>query len=367
MKKIKLIFSIVFLLAVTISCSDESGIDTNDAIDTTPTSEVSNIFEITNDNSGDVRIKPSGNSVALFMVAYGDAGNGVVTLTPGKSIVHSYAEGTYTVTITAQDIAGVKTTQTYPLVVKYRAPEDLKITNIIEGNDIVVSAEAKYARSFLVYYGDVPNEVGTPMAIDEELAVHEYPGPGVYNLKVVALSGGAPITEEVQVITIYAPFSLPITFENPVQNYGGGGTFGGVGVGVIANPFSGGINTSTSVWQYTKPAGAESWSGTYTPVAKPNGVPININNGKIFKVMVYATETGKMLNLEIEKGGSNEQLAYILKMPITVANQWQELVFDFSSAGIPAGTTFNQLVFRYNDAEGGKGEVIYMDNVTQNN
>ena len=366
MKKIKLIFSIVFLLAVTISCTDDSGIDTDASFSNSPTSDLSNIFEVSTDNSGNVKIKPIGEGVVSFTVDYGDSSTEVATLLPGKSVMHTYAEGTYTVTITGIDIGGVKTTATYPLVVTYRAPENLAIVKVVEASDVIVSAEADYAKGFLVYYGDVPNEVGTPMAIDETLPPHTYPGPGVYNLKVVALSGGAATTEKIETITIYAPFSLPITFENPIQNYGVGGTFGGVNVAVIDNPFSGGINTSAKVWQYTKPTGAESWSGTWTPLATPNGVPIDTKNGNKIKVMVYATETGKMLNMEIEQG-SNGIANQVLKMPVTVANQWHEIVFDFGTAGIPSGTTFKQLVFRYNDSSKGTGEVIYIDNVTQTN
>ena len=43
------------------------------------------------------------------------------------------------------------------------------------------------------------------------------------------------------------------------------------------------------------------------------------------------------------------------------------LSFDFGTFGIPAGTTFNQLVFRYNDSANGTGEVIYLDNIKQTN
>lgn len=364
MKKIKLIFSFVFLLAVTISCTDESGIDTDASFSNTPSTDLSNIFEISTDNSGNVRIKPTGEGIVSFAVAYGDGNNELVTLAPGNSTMHTYAEGNYTVGITAIDIAGVKTISSYPLVVTYRAPENLKIDKTIEASDIIVSATADYAKSFLVYYGDVANETGTPMALGETLPPHNYPEPGVYNLKVVALSGGLATSEKVDSVTIYAPFSLPITYENPIQNYGTGGTFGGVNVAVIDNPVSGGINTSASVWQYTKTSAAETWSGTWTPLAAPNGVPIDMSNGNKIKVMVYATEAGKMLNMEIEQG-SNGVANQVLKMPVTVANQWQEIVFDFSS--VPAGTTFKQLVFRYNDAEKGIGEVIYIDNITQTN
>jgi hypothetical protein len=80
--------------------------------------------------------------------------------------------------------------------------------------------------------------------------------------------------------------------------------------------------------------------------------------------MVYSTEVGKKVNVELEQasGGLSNQIRQVAS---TVANQWEELVFDFSS--VPAGTTFKQLVFRYNDAANGAGEVIYIDNVSQSN
>ena len=82
--------------------------------------------------------------------------------------------------------------------------------------------------------------------------------------------------------------------------------------------------------------------------------------------MVYSTEVGKMLNVELEQG-SNGVSNKILKVASTVANHWEELSFDFGTFGIPAGTTFNQLVFRYNDSANGTGEVIYLDNIKQTN
>lgn len=366
MKKIKSIFSIVLLLAVTISCTEESGISSDTSVSNTPATDLSKVFSISTDNTGEVIITPTGEGIVSFAVEYGDGSGEEVTVLPGSNTMHVYAEGSYTVTITATDIAGVQTTSTYPLVMVYRAPENLVITKSIAGSDLTVSAEADYANGFLVYYGDVENEVGTPMAVGETLPPHTYAAPGVYNLTVVALSGGAATTEATESVTIYAPFSLPITYESPIQNYSIGGTFGGVAVAKVANPFPGGINTTANVWQYTKPAGAESWSGTWTPLAAPDGVPINTSNGNKITVMVYASEAGKMLNVEIEQG-SNGVPNQVLKMPITVANQWQQLVFDFGPNGIPAGTTFKQLVFRYNDAAAGAGEVIYIDNVTQTN
>ena len=102
-------------------------------------------------------------------------------------------------------------------------------------------------------------------------------------------------------------------------------------------------------------------------MSAPNSVPINIDNGGKIKVMVYSTEIGKKVNVELEQAttGIPNQ---VLKVATTVANQWEELTFDFGALGtIPAGTEFKQLVFRYNDSADGLGEVIYIDNVRQTN
>lgn len=366
MKKIKLLISFVLLQTLAISCTEDGLSDDLSFIDSSEPTELSNIFDISTDNSGNVKITPTGEGVTEFMLELGHGDLGLISLSPGNSLTHSYPEGNYTVTIISKGITGIEVETTYPLELTYRAPENIVINKTIEGSNLTVSATADYANGFLVYFGDVTNEVGTPMAVDQTLPPHTYSSPGVYNLKVVALSGGVAQSELIEQITIYAPYSLPITYESPIQNYNIGGTFGDVIVAQVANPFPGGINTSATVRRYTKPVGAPSWGGTWTPLSTPNGTPININNGSKIKVMVYATEVGKMLNVEIEQG-SNGVANQILKVATTVANQWEELVFDFGSLGIPAGTTFNQLVFRYNDAANGTGEVIYIDNVQQTN
>ena len=55
---------------------------------------------------------------------------------------------------------------------------------------MTVGATADYAHSFLVYYGDVTNETGTPLALGATLPAHIYPAGGPFDLRVVALSGG---------------------------------------------------------------------------------------------------------------------------------------------------------------------------------
>jgi hypothetical protein len=191
--------------------------------------------------------------------------------------------------------------------------------------------------------------------------MHNY-APGVYTLTVIALSGGKATSTKTFPIVVYGAFTLPVTYENPIQNYRIGGSFGGADATVVDNPFKTGINTSDKIWKFTKNVGAEVYAGTYTPLASPNGVPINIDNGSKFKMMVYSSEVGKNLHFQIEDGNGYTPG---IDVPITVANQWQELTFDFSGSGIPAGKIFNQYVFQYDLPSKGTGTVIYIDNITQ--
>jgi hypothetical protein len=225
-----------------------------------------------------------------------------------------------------------------------------------------VSATALYAKSFLVYYGDVANEVGTPMAVGQTLPAHVYPAGTTtpYNLRVVALSGGAATT------TVTRPlFGFPITFETAGVDYFFG-TFGNVVFTTAANPSATGLNTSAMVGKYEKPTSAETWSGTYSPL----NIPINFAHGRKVRVLVYnpsAANVGKRLNVELESAvagtGAPANGGAILKAPITTFGAWEELVFDFSTIpAIPNTARFGQLVLRFNDVARGAGEIIYVDN-----
>jgi hypothetical protein len=227
-----------------------------------------------------------------------------------------------------------------------------------------VSAKADYAASYLVYFGDVTNEVGTALANGAEVS-HDYATSGNYNLKVVALSGGAAKTEKITAVTVTDPFGLPIDFENVFVNYFFG-TFGdGQAFAKVANPSATGLNTSANVGKFTR--GVQGWSGTYSPIASPN-IPIDFALGKKIKVLVYNPSpalVGAKLNVELEAaiGGVPGNGVAVVKMPVTKSGAWEELVFDFSGiAGIPANTKFGQLVLRFNDSVDGAGALIYVDN-----
>lgn len=356
MKKVKIIFSLA-LLAVIAGCEKEGIDDDLSFLNTSVTASNAKIFDITNDNSGNVTITPTGEGASSYTVMYGHGtGAGASSIVmPGFNTTHSYPEGSYTVTIVSKSAGGNESTATYPLQVTYRAPENLTVTI---SDETKVKASALYAKSFLVYYGDVANEVGTPLAIGQELPAHTYPASGgPFVLKVEALSGGAAKATYTKTL-----FSFPIDFENANVDYFFGTFGGGQQFSTVANPNAAGLNTSAKVGKFTR--GHEGWSGTYSPL----NIPINFSYGKKVKVLAYNPDPaliGKMLNVELEWaiGGTPANGVAVLKVPFATSGAWEELVFDFSGiGGIPAGTKFTQLVLRFNDTSDGAGAVIYVDN-----
>ena len=359
MKKTTIILSLGVLL-IGGGCKKDGIDDDTSFLNSTSTANVSKVFDISNDNSGNVKITPIGEGCSSFVVQYGH-GTGTAAsavVMPGYSTTHTYPEGSYTVTIVSKSLGGKEATATHPLQVTYRAPENLNVTTTKNVHNLKVKATAQYAASYVVYFGDVANEVATPLAAGAEVS-HNYAAPGTYNVKVVALSGGAAQTEKTTPVTIYDPFGLPITFELTTIDYFFG-TFGnGQQFSIVANPDPTGLNTSEKVGKFVR--GNEGWSGTYSPL----NVAMDMAQGQKIKVLVYNPDPaliGKKLNVELESGSIANGIA-ILKTAFTTSGAWEELEFDFSTvAAIPANATFKQLVLRFNDSANGPGAVIYVDN-----
>src|SRR4030095_16154756 len=196
MKKSSIIFSLLVLLATTIGC-DKEGVDQDlSFLNSATVANAGKIFDISNDNSGNVRITPTAQGASSFVVNFGHGtGAGAsAAVSPGASVIHSYPEGSYTVTIVSKSAAGQESSASYPLQVTYRAPEDINITTTTAVHLLKVKATAKYAASYQVFFGDVPNETPTPLATGAEVS-HTYATAGNYSVKVVALSGGAAKSE----------------------------------------------------------------------------------------------------------------------------------------------------------------------------
>jgi hypothetical protein len=126
----------------------------------------------------------------------------------------------------------------------------------------------------------------------------------------------------------------------------------------IANPHQTGINTSATVMQLVKGIGAV-WAGSKIAMA----APIDFSTKRIFKVKVFSPVAGIKLLLKFEGAGAFFQK---LSAPITAANVWEELTFDFSAEAV--NSLNDQIVFMFDFGTVGNGgplSTYLFDDVTQ--
>ena len=355
MKVLKYFFSIAFLLAVTISCKKELNEDISFLDSDTAPAKLSALFDITQDNTGLVTITPNGEGLAFYEIYYGDATTTPVKVLPGKNTQHTYAEGIFNVKIVGHSITGKITETTKQLTVSFRAPENLDFTITVDPNNnykITVTANALYETFFKVYFGDVPNEVPISF-LEGDIVSHIYTAVGTYNVRVVALSGGVATTQLIKPVTIVDPVLLPITFESPSVNYAFT-DFGGGTVTKINNPQINGINTSAKVGKMVKNA-PEVYGGSLITL----GAPIDFSANKIFRMKVFAPRIGAKVLLKVENL-TNGGISFEKEVATTVANAWEDLVFDYRTINTTNAYQKIVLIFDLGTAGNGSANFTYL-------
>lgn len=359
MKIYRNILALVTLIALAMGCEKEKYDDTS-FISTAPApANISAYFDITQDNTGLVKIYPTGESVSSFDVYFGDGTTNPEPTQAGKSVQHQYAEGQFDVRIVAHNSSGKTTERTVPLTVSFRAPENLEVTaNIDPSNNFKVNVTAKaiYETLFKVYFGDVQDEIPVSF-LEGEAVSHTYAAVGTYTLRVVALSGGAATTEFTKDITIVDPLLLPITFESPTLAYNFV-NFDGGNATVIDNPHAGGINTSSKVGRMIKNAG-QVWGGSAIALSSPIDFSVN----KYFRMKVYSPRVGAKVLLKVENA-SNSGVNYEKEVSTTQANAWEELIFDYT--GINTNNSYHKVVLIFELGTMGDGSAnftFYFDDI----
>jgi hypothetical protein len=326
MNTTKYLLAFILLFSAIAGCKKELYEDTSLAQSGEAPSSLNALFEITQDNSGNVTITPTGTGASYYDVVFGDTTTAPARVAAGNNVTHKYAEGVYNVKLTGYGVNGKKTEATKQLTVSFRIPEnlDFTVTKDINNNYLVkVSATALYETAFKVYFGHIPNEI--PVTFNEgDVVSFVYPATGNYNIKVVALSGGAATAQLVKPVSIVDPVLLPITFESLTTQYNFAGFDGGV-VTVINNPQQSGINTSSRVGRMVKNAG-QPWGGAVITL----GAPINFSANRIFRMKVFSPRVGAKVLLKVENPANNSQF-FEKEVTTTVANTWEDLVFDFST------------------------------------
>jgi len=209
MKTINKLLGSLFLIFFLVGCDEDFSDSTDFASSVVPPSNVSAAFIVTQDNTGSVTITPSADNAISFVVDFGDGSDPSSSLKVGGSVQHTYAEGSYTVKVTATGLNNLTATGDVPLTVSFKAPENLavEITNSDTVSKLVtVTATADYATMFEFHPGIAGVDPVTAN-IGESLT-YQYADAGVYNVKVVAKGAAIAVTEftqEFEVTAIMAP------------------------------------------------------------------------------------------------------------------------------------------------------------------
>jgi hypothetical protein len=360
MKSIKNILSIALVLLVFAGCEKDTFNDLSFLETASAPANLNPFFNITQDNTGLVTITPNGEGATAYDIYYGHGPATAVRVLPGASITHVYPEGVYSVRSVAYSISGKISESTKQLTVSFRAPEDVIVTAAIDAGNkfkVNVSATAKYETLFKVKYGDGgANEVPVSF-LEGETKSHIYAAPGTYTVTVMALSGGVASTTVTKSVVIEDPLTLPITLQSTTLNYASFiANFDGGALTVANNPSATGINTTTKVLKMVKNGGG-TWGGSTVSLSGP----INFSAGKVFRIKVYSPRVGAKVLLKVE-GASFEK-----EVLTTVANQWEDLVFDCTN--ITAGN-YNALTFIFDNGTMGDGSAnftFYMDDIRLQN
>lgn len=356
---------IFFLLATTLlaACTKEKFDDISFANGMPAPAKLSAMYNITQDNSGMVTITPNGEGLAYTLVYFGDATASPVQVPAGKATTHKYAEGTYSVKLRGVGLDGTTTEVSQPLTVSFKKPENVDVTVAIDASNkfqVNVSAKADFETFFQVYFGDVPNETPQPF-LEGETVSHIYNATGTYTVRVVALSGGAATTEVTRQVEIINPVLLPVDFEDlsqpyPFINFDGGTS------SVIDNPHKTGINTSNRTGRMVKNPG-QPWGGSVLAL----GEPINFSVNKIFRMKVYSPRVGAKVLLKVENP-TNGSIAYEQEVSTTLANTWEDMVFDYSA--INTAETYQNIVLIFDLGTPGDGSAnftFYYDDIRLTN
>ncbi|MFD2874154.1 hypothetical protein ACFS5N_16850 [Mucilaginibacter ximonensis] len=365
MRSMKYFLGIALTAAVFAGCKKESYNDTSFASNIGAPAKLSVLFNITQDNTGLVTIIPSGEGAASYDVYFGDGTTKPTNVPAGKSVQHTYAEGVYTVKITAKGLGGQTTDMTQQLTVSFRAPENLKTTLSTSGLVLSVGASANYETMFHVYFGD--SLTVTPLHyatfLEGQTITHTYAGAGTYNVRVVALSGGKATTETTQAVKVGKQIDLPVTFDDP--NYDlTTSDFGGNVSSIAADP----TNAANKVLKAVKGTGSEVWAGTTigTALGFATKIPLTATSTKM-SMRVYSPAAGLDIKLKLEdhNDGTHSVETDVLT---TVANAWETLTFDFSkqAAGTPAfnaAWTYDKASVFFDFGVAGNGKTYYADDL----
>lgn len=174
----------------------------------------------------------------------------------------------------------------------------------------------------------------------------------------IAGGGQTYYFDDINLIPGDAGVGLPLNFENSSLTYVFN-SFEGAATEKVANPDQSGINTSANVARFVK--NGQPWAGVGIPMA----APIDFSVNKKIKVKVWSPAVNSPVLLKLESIPNVAGTEIERQVNTTVANQWQELTFDFT--GINNANNYKNVLLFFNFNLPAAGETFYFDDIQQSN
>jgi beta-glucanase (GH16 family) len=151
---------------------------------------------------------------------------------------------------------------------------------------------------------------------------------------------------------------LPLSFEGDTTAFGLT-DFGGASSSLVADP----LDADNTVAQTVKSSTAETFAGTVMGNGSGFANPIPFTaDGTTMTVRVYSPAAGIPVLLKVENADASVFSEVIVNT--TVANAWETLTFDFSTASIDTSATFVQAIIFFNFNNAGADRTYFWDDVT---
>lgn len=376
MKNLKLIL-VSFLLIAFIGCEDDDR-DAKFVDNAEAPSEVSLQFRATQDNSGLVTITPTAVGASKFDINFGDGTGQSVELDPGQSVDNVYAEGTYTVAVTATAINGLITQVEQQLVVSFQAPQNLEVTienDVAISKQVNVTANADFAMSFDVYFGEAGNDTPLSANIGETVS-YIYQEAGTYTITVVAMGSAietTTYTEDFEVTAIEQPIASaptpPSRAEGDVISIFSSAYTDVPGTNYFPDWGQGGQGSGWALFSLDGDEMLQYINLSYQGIALADGTSVDVSQMEFLHLDVWTAEAVT----DIETSLINNASGTVTEAPVTTSltpNSWTSIeipisdytdqgltvseIFQLKFVGTPwaAGTVFIDNIYFYREATG---------------
>jgi len=359
MKNIYKIISL-FVLTILIGCANDN-IDV-DLENIDAPANISALTTVTQDNTGKVTFLPKGEGATQYKINFGDGSAQSDYVSPGATVTHTYAEGSYKAKIIAMGINGKTTEVDHDVVVSFKAPQNLvvEVTNDLSvSKKVTVKATADFALFYDVYFG----EAGKPDPIsvnNGESISYVYQQEGVYTIRVVSKSAAIQTTEYTVEVTAKLVLNPTTSAPAPPNRQAGDviSIYSAKYTNVAGTDFYPNWGQSTTLTEFDL-AGDKMLNYNnlnYQGIALADGVTIDVTGMEYFHMDVWTADLDKIETFLISKTNGEKPVAKNLTL-----NGWTSIdipISAFTSQNLTVADIF-QLKLVGTPA----GKNVYIDNI----